>query len=208
VYQYLPAGEVKRDSLRARLYDTVVTCYRVVDTSYIPVFGLTHRNKFVNTYCMITNQQLMWNLTYGLGYFTYGNFTDGTIVGYLDSLAGAVINGIVYGDTSMTGVKKISSSVPEKFSLYQNYPNPFNPITKIKFDLPKSNLTLSEAKGLNVQLKVYDILGREVATLVNEQLKPGTYEVEWVASNHPSGVYFYTLTTADYTITKRMVLVK
>jgi hypothetical protein len=199
VFQYIPPGELKRDSLRAKLFDTVITCYRVTDTSNISLFGQPRRNKFVSTYCIITNQQLMWNLTYCLGYFTYGNFTNGTTVGYLDSLAGAVINGIVYGDTSMTGVQKISSKVPDKFSLCQNYPNPFNPKSKIKFEIAKS----SEAKII-----VYDALGREVAVLVNEQLKPGTYEVEFDGTNFPSGVYFYKLIAGDHIEIRKMILVK
>ncbi len=101
------------------------------------------------------------------------------------------------------GIKPISSEVPASFSLSQNYPNPFNPVTKIKFDIPPSK----GARGMT-SLIVYDALGREIAILVNEQLYPGTYEVEWDASNYPSGVYFYKLTAGDYTETKKMVLIK
>jgi hypothetical protein len=99
-------------------------------------------------------------------------------------------------------------AIPTSYVLYQNYPNPFNPSTKIKFDLQKSNFTLSGAKGLNVLLIIYDIIGQEIATLVNEQLKPGSYEVEWNASNFPSGVYYYKLTAGDFNESKKMVLVK
>jgi hypothetical protein len=103
------------------------------------------------------------------------------------------------------GVQKISSEIPNMFSLSQNYPNPFNPVTKIKFDVPLD----SRLRGNdNVTLKIYDVLGREITTLVNEKLSPGTYEIEWDASNYPSGVYFYKLITADYTETRKMVLVK
>jgi photosystem II stability/assembly factor-like uncharacterized protein len=97
------------------------------------------------------------------------------------------------------GIKPISNEIPKEFNLYQNYPNPFNPSSKIKFQIPK----LGE-----VQLKIYDILGREVATLVNERLSPGTYEVEWDATNYPSGVFFYKLATAEFAESKRMVLIK
>jgi photosystem II stability/assembly factor-like uncharacterized protein len=110
--------------------------------------------------------------------------------------------------TSVTTGSIINEISPFSFYLSQNYPNPFNPDTKIKFDVPASNLTLSGAKGLNVKLKIYDILGREIATLVNDKLSPGTYEVEWDASCYPSGVYFYKLITADFTETRKMVLVK
>ena len=97
------------------------------------------------------------------------------------------------------GLKNISYQVPNEFSLSQNYPNPFNPKSKIKFQIAK----LSGAK-----MVIFDILGREVASLVNEQLKPGTYEVEWDASSNPSGVYFYRLITDKYIETKKMVLIK
>ena len=101
----------------------------------------------------------------------------------------------------IVGIKQTSREVPNEFYLHQNYPNPFNPITKIKFSIPN---------GIVVQtfLSVYDILGREVATLVNEKLSPGTYEIEWDASNFPSGVYFYKLTAGDFTQTKKMLLIK
>ena len=100
-----------------------------------------------------------------------------------------------------------------EFSLSQNYPNPFNPVTKIKFSIP-TPLNPPFAKGGTakpgglVKLIIYDILSREVAILVNEQLSPGTYEAELDASNYPSGVYFYKLITSDYSQTRKMVLIK
>lgn len=99
------------------------------------------------------------------------------------------------------------SGITRQFTSTKNYPNPFNPSTKIKFDVP-SNLTLSGAKGFMVQLRIYDVLGREIVTLVNEQLKPGTYEAEWNASNYTSGIYFYRLVVDDYNETNKMVLIK
>ena len=119
-------------------------------------------------------------------------------------------NGIILTTTNGGSVliNEIISRIPDNYFLFQNYPNPFNPITKIKFDLPKSNLTLSGAKGLYVQLKVYDILGKKIQTLVNEQLQPGTYEVTFDGSNLPSGVYFYKLSAGNYTETKKLVLLK
>lgn len=91
---------------------------------------------------------------------------------------------------------------PATFILKQNYPNPFNPSTRIPFSVQFPGFT---------SLKVYDVLGREVATLVNENLQPGTYEVVFDASRHvgmPSGVYFYRLTVGNLTVTKRMGLIK
>ena len=85
------------------------------------------------------------------------------------------------------GIEPISSEIPTKFELFQNYPNPFNPSTKIKFSIPVRN---GHDRSL---LKIYDALGREIAVLVNEELKPGTYEIEWNAENLPKrGVFLFT----------------
>jgi hypothetical protein len=106
----------------------------------------------------------------------------------------------------ITTLKQTSESVPTEYKLFQNYPNPFNPSTIIRFQIPKS-------KNGPVVLKVYDILGREVATLVNENLKPGTYEVpfsinQFSGNQQASGVYFYRLTTQNFSDVKRMILIK
>ena len=105
---------------------------------------------------------------------------------------------------SLIGVQQISTEVPEKFSLSQNYPNPFNPNTKIKFEIPKTGFSGST----DIQIKVYDILGREVVTLVNEKLRPGVYETEFNGDNFSSGVYFYLLRAGDYFESKKMILLK
>ena len=105
------------------------------------------------------------------------------------------------------GIEK-KSEIVKDFKLYQNYPNPFNPTAKIKFDIPKLPLTKG-ARGMNVKLIINDILGREVTTLVNEELKNGSYEVTWNASNFSSGVYYYKLIAGnEYTSVKKMVLIK
>jgi len=97
--------------------------------------------------------------------------------------------------------------VVSSFMLEQNFPNPFNPSTKIKFTIP--SVIASEAKQSQmVSLKVYDILGNEIATLVNEELSPGEYEVEFNAINLPSGIYFYQLSSGVFIQTKKMVLMK
>jgi hypothetical protein len=101
--------------------------------------------------------------------------------------------------SELIGIKQISELVPSSYSLSQNYPNPFNPSTKIRFDVPKQDFLI---------LKIFDVLGREITTLVNEKLKPGTYEVEWNGSNYPSGVYFYKIYAKNYTETRKMVLIK
>ena len=96
-------------------------------------------------------------------------------------------------------IQPISTEIPKDFSLSQNYPNPFNPYTKIRFALPKSSF---------VKLVIYDVIGSEVATIVNERLKAGTYEADWSADKFTSGVYFYRLTTESYSQTMKMILVK
>jgi len=111
--------------------------------------------------------------------------------------------------TDHNTLEKKVIELPSKFALYQNYPNPFNPVTKIRMDIPLLNpSTRGEGRGVFTTLVIYDILGREITTLVNEQLQPGTYEVEWNASNYPSGVYCYKLIATDYTDTKKMILLK
>lgn len=95
---------------------------------------------------------------------------------------------------------------PTKFSLDQNYPNPFNPSTTIKYTIP--NVPLSGVEGSRVQLKAYDILGKEVATLINNYKEAGNYEVEFDASQLASGVYFYQLKVGSFSETKKMLLLK
>jgi len=98
----------------------------------------------------------------------------------------------------ITGINK-DNQIPTGFSLSQNYPNPFNPRTMINFQLPISDY---------VRLVVYDVLGREIATLVNEEKIPGIYSVDFNGSNLPSGTYFYRLNAGKYSETKKMLLLK
>jgi photosystem II stability/assembly factor-like uncharacterized protein len=104
-------------------------------------------------------------------------------------------------------VQNISTEIPSAYSLGQNYPNPFNSSSKLKFEIGKANANAFAKLG-NAKIIVYDLMGREVQTLVNESLQPGTYETTFDGSMLPSGVYFYKLIAGDYTETKRMVLVK
>ena len=95
---------------------------------------------------------------------------------------------------------------PTQFSLSQNYPNPFNPTTTIKFTIP--SVETPYRASLQTKLIVYDILGREVKTLINKQLQPGEYEVQFDGSNLPSGVYFYRLTSGEFSQARKMLLLK
>jgi hypothetical protein len=105
------------------------------------------------------------------------------------------------------GINNLSTETPSEFSLHQNFPNPFNPVTKIHLDIPNGFATNTFGNN-KVVLKVYDIMGREITTLVNEQLQPGTYEVTFDGSNLPSGVYFYQLRAGEFVETKKLILLK
>ena len=109
------------------------------------------------------------------------------------------IDDMFIGNHSAIGIHQIGSNIPKVFNLYQNYPNPFNPTTKFRFQIAK----LSDTK-----ITLYDISGKEVTTLVNEKLQPGTYEVQWDGSSYASGVYFYKLTAGYFVQTKKMVVLK
>lgn len=99
----------------------------------------------------------------------------------------------------ITSVKRSSNDLPAHFNLDQNYPNPFNPVTTISFSLPSKSF---------VSLKVYDSLGREVITILSEELPAGTYSKQWNAADLPSGIYFYRLQAGSFTETKKLVLLK
>jgi hypothetical protein len=113
--------------------------------------------------------------------------------------------------TSIVGIEK-NETLPTEFRLYQNYPNPFNPTTIIKYSISEANLYSGkgDGRGVLVTLKVYDLLGREVATLVNEPMQPGSYTAQFssINSHISSGIYFYTLKAGSFVETKKMLLIK
>ncbi|HRE09594.1 MAG TPA: T9SS type A sorting domain-containing protein [Ignavibacteria bacterium] len=140
-----------------------------------------------------------------------GNYlvTNAAGVHEIDSVNGSLIRTVTsasnfqyispYNPGALLSNGNNGSSLPENYSLEQNYPNPFNPSTGIKFSIPKSN---------NVTLKVYDLTGRVVASLVNEYKPAGSYEVTFDASALSSGVYYYSISSGEFTETRKMVLVK
>jgi hypothetical protein len=101
--------------------------------------------------------------------------------------------------TDIIGIRNISTEVPSEFSLEQNYPNPFNPVTKINFSIPKASF---------VSLKIFNVTGREVAELVNSELKAGVYESEFNAANLSSGIYFCRFNAGNFTDIKKLMLIK
>lgn len=121
---------------------------------------------------------------------------------YFQSSHGGDVDAFILGfDSSgvISDIQNMGKIIPEVYTLYQNYPNPFNPTTKINFEIPKSS---------HVKLIVYDILGKEIATLVNEKLDAGSYETSWDGSSYPSGVYLYKLETGEFANGKKMLLIK
>ena len=153
------------------------------------------------------NDGLSWQLSYtapGTSKILY--LTSSRLSGGSTNVVGVRTDGGIFGQGVSTGISEIESAKPESYSLSQNYPNPFNPTTNIRY-----HVTLAAGSSTNnsfVSLKIFDVLGREVVTLVNEEQNAGTYEVSFDASKLPSGIYFYTLSSGDYKETRRMVLLK
>jgi hypothetical protein len=118
---------------------------------------------------------------------------------YVTEIAGRVVSLGISSALPKSGSSKFAGVSPEEFSLEQNYPNPFNPSTSIQYRVSSTS---------NVSLKVYDVLGNEVATLVNEEKPAGSYEVKFDASGLSSGIYFYKLQSGSFVETKKMLLLK
>jgi photosystem II stability/assembly factor-like uncharacterized protein len=108
-------------------------------------------------------------------------------------------NGGISFHTIIADVNKIGTNAPNKYELFQNYPNPFNPVTNIKFQIPQTGF---------ITMKVYDALGKEIQTLIEQELKSGFYETKFNAENLSSGIYFYKLVTDKFTDVKKMIVVK
>ncbi|RPI14937.1 MAG: T9SS C-terminal target domain-containing protein [Ignavibacteriae bacterium] len=181
-------------------------------------------------YCTIKYNQygnILWVMNYD---GPIGGLRDNAYDIVLDKENNVIVSGSSLGSSGISsdydyatikysqfvGVNPISSNIPDRFELYQNYPNPFNPSTKIRYQIPLSRGVDSDGaladiggRGVFVKLAVFDILGKEVTTLVNEQKKPGTYEVEWNGTNYSSGLYFYKLIADGVVVdTKKLVLLK
>jgi hypothetical protein len=138
---------------------------------------------------VVDNAYTSTQMTY-MGAYWQGDMTSGRTA-HFDNLKVKV--------SIPTGNTQISSEIPSEFKLHDNFPNPFNPSTTIKYDIPKSSF---------VKLAVYDITGKEVALLVNNNLQAGKYEVKWNGANQSSGVYFVRIEAGSFSRNVRMVLVK
>ncbi len=205
VYRYdedsvLSGQEYLIDDLRADVGDSIKS-YRfltsvpssMIDFSNTTIFGLDKKSKTYESVSLISYQ---YRLVQDFG---LANIQNGYDFGW-DSrdLKGAVINGIVYGDTTITGIEDKINPV-SSFSLSQNYPNPFNPATTIRYDIGKPG---------QVTLKIFDILGNEITTLINEYKPSGNYSINFDGGNLASGIYYYQLKAGDFTATKKFVLMK
>jgi Secretion system C-terminal sorting domain len=201
------SNELIIDSLNSQRNDTSVKCpnsYKIcIDTSSFNIFNTSFPSKlFINERGNTSTRYLR---TIGPSYFNWGEAG----IWCFTNLRGCVINGNVFGDTSMiVGISQISTEIPEHYSLSQNYPNPFNPMTKLKFDVMSNVKSATGGQMSNVKLTVFDVLGKEIQVLVNQQLSPGTYEVDFDGSDLPSGMYYYRLQVEKFTETRKMVLVK
>jgi len=166
----------------------------VLGTSTFSKWGITKPKKIFQEYSL---SMLTYSLTENFGldsiYFIF-DFGYGRT-----ELKGAIIDGVVYGDTTVVSVEDEAQNLPTEFSLDQNYPNPFNPSTTINYSISQLEF---------VTLKVYDVLGNEIATLVNEEKSIGSYEVEFDGSDLTSGIYFYALRSGNFNDTKKLVLLK
>ncbi|HEY3251491.1 MAG TPA: FG-GAP-like repeat-containing protein [Ignavibacteria bacterium] len=120
-------------------------------------------------------------------------YTNVTVNKFYKAVEGQGLNEIIIG------IQNIGTEIPDEFKLFQNYPNPFNPVTKFRFEIAFFEF---------VKIRIFDIKGKEVMILLNEQLKPGIYEISWDASNYSSGIYFYRLETKQFSFTKKMTFIK
>jgi hypothetical protein len=144
-----------------------------------------------------TNVASNWASTQGYAVGENLRYTNATLT--TAGTDGKALGDLNWFPEQVTGVEKIQSTIPSSFELSQNYPNPFNPSTKISYTLV--------TKGM-ARLSVYDVLGREVAVIVDEIQNAGSHEITFTANNLSSGIYFYKLTSSGATITKKMVMLK
>jgi len=162
------------------------------------IFGLLEENHVYNS----PNSAILYGDTYYLTKdfgMTY-HISGADPVFFIYNLKGTIIKGVFYGDTSfIAGIKDKGLNQPNEFVLSQNYPNPFNPLTIIKYGIKEK---------ANVKLTVYDILGREIKTLLNETKEPGNYQIQFDGTGMVSGVYFYRLTTKQFEKCRKMILMK
>jgi Secretion system C-terminal sorting domain len=183
------------DTINAsRFYRSGTTFYDSLKT--ISLFNLSTETRVYSTFAPYGGDHYYLAKNFGISYlqqqFEAAVFTN--------ELLGAVIKGIVYGDTStVVGITDKIPTQPKEYLLSQNYPNPFNPTTTINYSIPKAG---------QVKLIVYNAIGSKVATILNEYKQPGNNSVKFNASNLASGIYLYRLESGNYTAAKKFILLK
>jgi hypothetical protein len=208
-------NEKRLDSFHVNVGDTIEYCYVVPtqtelkicnDKGTTSLFGLN--NNFISFKKTSYILQFIFEKNYKffktIGLYNFSAFTTGMHgSSHIEKLLGCVINGVVYGDTSLTNITLLGNEIPDKFSLFQNFPNPFNPVTNIKYQLSMYS---------EVKLGVYNITGETIEVLVNQNQDPGLYQYTFDAAGLSSGIYFYTIQIkfagGNYTDTKKMLLIK
>lgn len=202
----LPSGEINEDTTECLWIQRTKSFNKLLDSSYTPftcntISNYNIFNSFTDlskTFVKADDTSTWYRLLNGIGlvenYYKIGDDY------YKEELVAAKIGTTIYGDAALfVGVNESEITSPTEYKLSQNYPNPFNPSTTINFSIKEAGL---------VTLKIYDILGREVANLVNEELNIGTYNKTFNASGLSSGIYFYTLRAGNFVETRKMILIK
>jgi hypothetical protein len=209
VYTWVKDLEIERqiDDLSISLGDTInVSRFGQLDgpTSFDSlyfknIFGLSIENHVFNSLTNPLGYGDNYSLTKDFGIIYHASSDDQVITNL--SLKGAIIKGVVYGDTSfvITGINDKYPVQPKEFVLFQNFPNPFNPSTTINYSLPKAG---------NVKLTIYNAIGSKVATIVNEYKPAGNYSVQFNGSNLASGIYLYRLESGNFSAVKKFILLK
>lgn len=190
-FKFVPGfGGITIDSLNRKWFATTsgIAIYNDSEWSFITPENSPLPSKYIHT-MIIDNYQNIW---FGLGQTPPKGIA-------------------VYNENGIPNITSVNDETlkPVSFKLYQNYPNPFNPTTKIKYSVMQTNSPLLEGgRGVLTTLKIYDILGNEISTLVNELKPPGTYEVDFDASKLSSGVYIYRLISGDFSSGRKMILLR
>lgn len=197
LYTYFKIMPQKGDTWEQQWKNGITLHNTIIDTFVTQVFGnsitiytvdrLTIENGDTSTF---GGSREYWTKEYGM--------LNGLYEQAEDILKGCVIDGVLYGDTTITGIEEVNM-LPDKFVLYQNYPNPFNPNTVISWEL---------ATGSKVRLEIYNILGEKLKILIDKYYNSGKYSLTFNAEDLPSGIYFYRLISEDFIQTKKMILLR
>ncbi len=222
VYKYDTDKEFMVDSLLASDNDTIGPL--VVNKIFFKkIFNIRIKSKDYGTSYISSYDSYHWELSQMFGLTKIVHADNVSLTKYKYDLIYANIDGNTYGDSLVVSAEKGSADISDKYLLLQNYPNPFNPTTTIQYKIPLSrgvrgvlkkerrettNSLSAFGVRTTVQLKVYNVLGKEVATLVNKHQKPGTYKITFDATNLSSGVYYYILSVGEYRQVKKMIILK